>query len=98
MERITDKMLNAKINYLNQLMDTPETSWERTNGKNKSHVGNYHISGAYGGVNLCQMTNESGGVRNVFSCGHVPKRDLFNRIDAYIAGIREQQERGNTAS
>ena len=49
--------------------------------------GNYHLSQAYGGVNLCQMATEGGGTRNVFYCGHVTKRDLAGRIDAYIAGI-----------
>ena len=25
-----------------------------------------------------------GGVRDVFSCGHVTKRDLYNRMSAYL--------------
>jgi hypothetical protein len=27
---------------------------------------------------------EGGGVRDVFSCGHVTKRDLYNRMSAYL--------------
>jgi hypothetical protein len=34
------------------------------------------------------MCNESGGVKNVFSCGHIPKRELYNRIHAFLDGLR----------
>ena len=50
-------------------------------------IGHYHISGAYGGVCLHRTDNENGGVTDVFNCGHVPKRDLYNRMRAYLEGI-----------
>jgi hypothetical protein len=50
-----------------------------------ANVGNYHLSHAYGGVSLHQMSNLGGGVRDVFSCGHVPKRNLCDRMFAFLA-------------
>ena len=64
-------------------------TWTVENGKNKSLIGNYHIDGAYGGVNLHCIINESGAVNNVFGCGHVPKRDLWNRMRAFLEGCRK---------
>lgn len=32
------------------------------------------------------------GVHAVFSCGHVPARDLFNRMDAFLDGVRAAGE------
>ena len=58
----------------------------------KAQIGNYHIDGAYGGVSLHQMVNDGGGIRDVFSCGHVPKRELFDRICAFMEGIRTAQD------
>ena len=56
-------------------------------GQYRSNVGNYHLSGAYGGYALHRMDNESGGVRDVFGCGHQPKRELANRMHAFISGL-----------
>jgi hypothetical protein len=55
-------------------------------------VGNYYINRAYGGYCLERMSNESGGCSDVFRCGHVPARDLYNRMRAYIDGL-EMAER-----
>ena len=48
----------------------------------------YFLSGAYGGWQLCQQTVD-GGVRNVLSVGHRPKRELYNLLWAYIKGIQQ---------
>lgn len=85
--RITNAMLDQLIDHLNKITGNNLKPWERVDGRNKANIGNYHLSGAYGGVSLHKMVNESGGIRDVFSCGHVPKRDLYNRINSYIAGI-----------
>ena len=36
---------------------------------------------------LHQMSNEGGGVSDVLRCGHQSKRELSNRLSAFIAGI-----------
>lgn len=80
--RITEKMLQLKVDYLNKICGFNYPKYPIT-------VGSYWLSFAYGGVSLHQLANTSGGVHDVFSCGHVPKRELFYRLDAYIAGINK---------
>lgn len=87
MKRITDKQLDALALWLNELTDNPIQPYV----DGTAQVGNYHISHCYGGVNLHQMANESGGVRDVISCGHVPKRELYNLIHAYIKGLNTKE-------
>lgn len=86
MERITQKMLERKVEYLNKLTGSPATSWTKTNNGTKANIGHFHLSGAYGGVALHRMSTEGGGVSDVFSAGHMTKRELFARICAFIDG------------
>lgn len=84
MHRITQRYLDSLCERINAAHQTPAQPYGRIDGSLVGQVGNYHISGAYGGVCLHQIATESGGVRDVFSCGHVPKRDLYNRMTAYL--------------
>ena len=91
MERITQKMLEIRVKHLNEITGNPVTSYTRTDSGMKANIGNYHLDFAYGGVALEQMMNEGGGVNDIFG-GHMPKRELFERLIAYIAGIEEGQK------
>lgn len=51
----------------------------------------YYLDGAYGGYALYRMSGpdingESHGVSDVFG-GHMPKRDLYYRLHAFLEGI-----------
>ena len=81
MERITKKVLEAKIERLNWL----------TQGNRE---GEFRLSQAYGGYNLHLTVGEDGGVANVLSCGHIPARRLADMIDAFTIGIGFQKGRG----
>ena len=83
MQRITRTHLDAKAQTINSMTKSPVESY--TNGK--ANKGNYHISCAYGGYCLHRMCNESGGVSDVFSTGHVPARELAGLMSAYTAGL-----------
>lgn len=85
--RITRSFLEAKADRLNSMMGAPVEPYRMANGKVVANVGNYHISGAYGGYCLHRMCNESGGVSDVFSCGHIPARELAGLMSAYTAGL-----------
>ncbi len=86
--RISIKQLEARVTWLNEITDMPVTSYTRGNdGKLTANIGNYHISGAYGGYALHRMSNKGGGVSDVLQTGHIPKKELFNLICAYMAGI-----------
>jgi hypothetical protein len=85
--RITIKHLDAKADTINRMTNSPVESSRTVDGKWTANVGNYHISRAYGGYCLHRMCNESGGARDVFSCGHVPARELAGLMSAYTTGL-----------
>lgn len=87
MNRITRSFLEAKAATINSMRGVPAEPYRTVNGKAVANVGNYHISGAYGGYSLHRMCNESGGVSDVFSCGHIPARQLAALMSAYTAGL-----------
>ena len=85
--RITRAHLDAKCATINNMTKSPVEPSRMVDGKWTANVGNYRISGAYGGYCLHRMTNESGGVRDVFNCGHIPARELAGLMSAYTAGL-----------
>jgi len=84
MERTTQKQLDFLCKRINIAKKTSAKPYERIDGSLVGQIGNFHLHGGYGGVCLHQTMNEAGGVRDVFSCGHVTKRDLYNRMSAYL--------------
>ena len=86
MQRITRKHLEAKIAYLNDLTGSPGDYW--AGDTRQTAIGHYHLDGAYGGWALHRTMNHSGGVRDVFECGHVSARELAALISAYIKGFK----------
>jgi len=90
MSRITDRDLDNLALIMNKLTSSPsEYIEELKDGRTKIQVGHFHVSKAYGGVSLHRTMNESGGVTDVFNCGHISKRELYIRMDAYIDGLIE---------
>ena len=94
MQRITVSHLEAIIARINRAAGAPAEPYALgADGRHHAQPGNYHLSRAYGGFCLHQMVNEGGGVRDVFSCGHVPARDLANRMHAFLSGLDAAQHR-----
>ncbi len=95
-ERITDKHLQAVCDRINRITKSPMEPWalDPVKGKHVAQIGNYHISHAYGGVCLHRMVNEGGGVSSVLGYGHGTKRELYERMQAFIAGIGAAEEMG----
>lgn len=87
MQRITEKDLIAVCERINRATKSPLVPWVKTATGCQSSVGNYHLSFAYGGVNLERMVNDKGGVANVFGHGHVPKRELYEQMHAFLRGL-----------
>jgi hypothetical protein len=85
--RITRKHLDAKADTLNRMTNSPVESSRTVDGKWTANVGNYHVSGAYGGYCLHRMVTEGGGASDVFSCGHISARELAGLMSAYMAGL-----------
>ena len=88
--RITDKFLRAQISSLNRMTGkTDEIYMHDDTGRVTGGIpGTYCLSGAYGGWALHRMSADGGtGINDVFNSGHMPARELSNRISAYIQGI-----------
>ena len=94
MNRITEKMLQARIDYLNEITGNPAAPYVKDeNGKYKAQIGNYHLSHAYGGVSVHQMSNECCGISEPLFSGYGTKRECFDAIYSFINGY-EAAKRG----
>ncbi len=88
-DRITNAHLNGLCHRLNVCTGNPRTYCQSAD-RYTANVGHYYIARAnraYGGVALYQVVNESGGVVDVLRSGHVTKRDLWNRMQAFLRGF-----------
>lgn len=88
MNRITMKDLNAVVGRINQLQGTPNApyAFNSNTGRHEPQARCYHLSGAYGGYALEQMCDTGTGVRTIIG-GYMPKRDLYERMHAFIRGL-----------
>ena len=88
MDRITEKMLERKIDYLNEITGSPKEPYTKgEDGRYHANIGNYHLTGAYGGVSVGHMCNDGGGIDTPVTYGHVPKRELWEKLCSFINGI-----------
>jgi hypothetical protein len=87
MNRITKKLLVSRIDTINSILGMPETPYNRTNEGFAANIGNFHLSQAYGGYCVHRMCNENGGVSTPIWHGHIPAREAYERLSAFIAGL-----------
>ena len=86
-DRITKGHLERLADILNKEMGTPSAPYVKgDDDRYHAQIGNYHLGYAYGGVELIQMDNESGGVSTVINRG--TKRELYEKMRAMLDGIR----------
>jgi len=89
--RITMAMLERKVMDLNIATNSPQKPYtKREDGKGfTANVGNYHISGAYGGWKVERMVNPGGGITNPsgLDTGFVSKRECYENLRAFMYGI-----------
>ena len=88
----TIRELEGLVKRINYVTGNPATSYTRTaDGSFAANVGNYHLSGAYGGYALYQMA-EGGGVHDIFG-GHYSKGELYSKMSAFLLGLKVRGER-----
>jgi len=88
MERIGKGNLQAVVDRINRMTGSPMEPWAKNgDGKYHANIGNYHLSGAYGGYALHRMHSDGGGIVDVLRTGHVSKRELYYQMHAFIAGL-----------
>ena len=78
-QRITEKNLEALVKIINEEKGMPIEAFS----DGRWNIGTYYIDHAYGGVSLCQVINEAGGIADLFG-HHMPKRELYNRMVGYL--------------
>lgn len=94
MNRISMEKLRGLCDYLNKLIGHEGEVWTKDEqGNNHATVGMYYISNAYGGVNLVRVVQANGGVQCPLDHCHIPMRELYEQMRAYIAGIEEERAR-----
>lgn len=87
MYRITKKMLQSRIETINSILGMPEQPYTRIDDKLIANIGNFSLSQAYGGYGVHLMVNERGGISTPIWHGHIPARDAYEQINAFIAGL-----------
>lgn len=98
MERITQKDLEYLVDRINEVTNSPKEQYTKTVTKSTKtrsgqvtkftgNIDNYYLDYAYGGVKLVQMVNEGGGIREISRGGFGTKRELYNWMGAFLAGI-----------
>jgi hypothetical protein len=94
MRRITRRDLDGVCDRINRGagFDAGTPLWRRQDGRNIATVGMFYIDGAYGGWALYRMVNEDGGVEDVFNVGHVPARELYGLLHAFIIGKESERK------
>ena len=96
MDRITLKQLEGLAGMINRELGTPEAAYTKgADGKYTANIGCHHLDGAYGGHKLVRMVNDGGGVSDVTG-GYIPKRELYNRMRAYLDGVRARVDLSRT--
>ena len=87
MNRITMANLEYQVNRINELTNSPLEYSDKTASHFKANIGHYCLNGAYGGLKLARITNESGGQTDISTIGYASKRELYNFMQAYISGL-----------
>ena len=87
-DRITDRDLDGVVALINRTFGESEAAYTRDAEGFHANVGAFTLSHAYGGVELHRISNASGGVSTPLgSTGHVPKRELYGLMHAFLRGI-----------
>ena len=98
--RVTKEMLENKVDQLNNVTDSPRKYYriDKSPGDifrcRHINIGHFCISGAYGGYELQRVCNNGGGVRTPLNTGHIPKKELYNLISAFVSGIEFNNKQG----
>ena len=91
MERITEKMIDAKLKTLNLLTGAsvePYKNYRDSEGHIIQNKGHYYLQGCYGAFKIEQMAEK--GSNDITPLG--TKREVYNQVKAMIEGIYAYKE------
>jgi hypothetical protein len=87
MNRITKKLLQARIETINSILNLPATPYTlHEDGTRSVNQGVFILTQAYGGYGVGKMSKEDG-VWSAIWNGHITARDAYDRLSAFIAGL-----------
>jgi hypothetical protein len=87
MNRITKKILQSRIDTINSILELPSTPYTlQGDGTRTVNQGVFILTMAYGGYGVGKMSDE-GGVGSAIWNGHIPAREAYERMCAFIAGL-----------
>ena len=91
--RITQKDLECLRDRINETTGSPMAAYtKQADGTFKGNIGHYCLDYAYGGVKLERFVNEHGGVETITTGGYGTKRELYDKMQAFLAGIAEGKQ------
>jgi len=88
--KVTRKMLEAQVVFLNKNLNRPSEPWKRVDGKLVANLGNFHLGISSPGdgwtrYSLHEMLTESGGVHSHFSGNN---QDIWAFLEGVDAAMR----------
>ncbi len=89
--RITERDLQSVCDRINRTVGAPIAPYTRKGGVFSPNPGTYLISAAYGGYALHRMAPEGTGESDVFRSGHIARRDLYERMHAFLTGLETRE-------
>lgn len=88
MNRITRTILKARVETLNSMLGNNPAPYTRNeDGRLVANIGTLYLSQAYGGYCVHKMNNESGGCSTPIWEGHIPAREAYDQIRAFMRGL-----------
>ena len=93
--RITRKVLEAKVAYLNEYLGQSTEAWTKhPDGKYRANVGTYVLdhNSIYGGYILDRICTEGGGQSHAIGSKRVPASQMADLISAFLEGKRLSRE------
>lgn len=89
--RITTADLKSQVRIINTLTNNPQKPYfTNEEGHYQAEHGCYYLDSAFGRIQLVQMvvTARGSGEKDILPRGyHCPKRELYYRLEGFIAGI-----------
>lgn len=86
-EQITKAHLQAAVDRINKLTNSPMEPYTRTGDKFNANIGCYYLYWAYGGVQLDRINNVGGGTSQPLGGGFNTKREMYYLLHAFIRGL-----------
>ncbi len=91
MKKATITLLGKRVDEINKLLKTPQTTFTYSHNGDISNVGNCHLYLALNVYALEMITDMDGGVERIFTAQS--KGQLIHELDAMIVGIKLYKER-----